>query len=49
MAGEEAPLRNGLFVGRLTVRPGENRLSILMVKKVKLAKYLATEATKDHA
>jgi len=37
-AGDGAPLRKGLFFGRLTVRPGESRLSVFKERGDRLAK-----------
>ena len=44
-AGDGAPLRKGLFLGKLTVRPGEIRLSRLEQRREELAKSLGDQ---DH-
>lgn len=42
-AGDGAPLRKGLFLGKLTVRPGEIRLSRLEQRREELAKSLGDQ------
>ena len=42
-AGDGAPLRKGLFLGKSTVRPGESRLSALKERTDRLANLEATK------